>query len=70
VALVLFLMGEGDERTAILGWAYVALRVLHSLVHATVNKIMIRFLIFAATSAVQMALIALAGRAVYVGTSA
>jgi hypothetical protein len=70
VALVLFLMGEGDERTAILGWAYVALRVLHSLVHATVNKIMIRFLIFAASSAVLMALIALAGRAVFVGTSA
>jgi hypothetical protein len=70
VALVLFLLGEGEERVAILGWAYVALRVVHSLVQATVNLVMVRFLIFALSSAVLMALIALAARAVFVGATA
>ena len=40
-----------------LAWAYVALRVVHSLVQATVNIIMLRFLIFAASSLVLGALI-------------
>lgn len=70
VALTLFLLGEGDDRVAILGWAYVALRIAHSLVHATVNKVMVRFVLFALSSAVLMALIALAARALLVGTTA
>jgi hypothetical protein len=70
IALVLYLAGEGDERTAILGWAYVALRVLHSLVQATVNKVVIRFVLFALSSAVLIALIALAARAVFLGSIA
>jgi len=70
IALMLFLLGEGDDRVAILGWAYVALRILHSLVQATVNKILVRFALFALSSAVLMALIALAARALLVGTSA
>ena len=69
-ALVLYLLGEGDERTAILGWAYVGLRVLHSLVQATVNKVVLRFALFALSSAVLIALIALAARAAFLGTSA
>ena len=40
-----------------LAWAYVALRVVHSLVQATVNIIMLRFLIFAVSSLVLGALI-------------
>ena len=70
IALVLYLLGEGDERTAILGWAYVGLRVLHSLVQATVNKVVVRFAVFALSSAVLIALIALAARAAFLGTSA
>jgi len=70
VALTLFLLGEGDDRTAILGWAFVALRILLSLVQATVNKVMIRFAVFALSSAVLMALIALAARALLLGTTA
>jgi hypothetical protein len=66
IALTLYLLGEGDDRTAILGWAYVALRVLHSLVQATVNKVIVRFAVFALSSAVLMALVALAARAVFV----
>lgn len=70
VALVLFLSGEGDGRTAILGWAYVALRIVHSLVQATVNKVPVRFAIFALSSAVLIALVALAARAMIVGATA
>ena len=70
IALVLYLLGEGDERTAILGWAYVGLRVLHSLVQATVNKVVLRFALFALSSVVLIALIALAARAAFLGTIA
>ena len=63
VALTLFLLNEGDGRVAILGWAYVALRVVHSLVQVTVNKVMVRFLIFTLSTAVLMALTALAAMA-------
>ena len=63
VALTLFLLNEGDGRVAILGWAYVALRIVHSLVQVTVNKVMVRFLIFTLSTAVLMALTALAAMA-------
>ena len=70
VALVLLLSGEGGGRTAILGCAYVGLRVLHSLVQATVNKVTVRFAIFVLSSVVLMSLVALAARAVFLGGSA
>jgi len=49
----------------ILSWLYVALRVVHSLVQATVNKVVLRFLLFAASSLVLAALIAIAAIAVF-----
>lgn len=39
-----------------LAWAYVAIRIIHSLVQATVNIIIIRFTIFSIGSLVLMAL--------------
>lgn len=45
-ALSLALLGAGDGVNALIAWAYVALRVLHSLVQATVNRIMVRFVLF------------------------
>jgi hypothetical protein len=50
VALALALLGAGNGLNATLAWAYVGLRVVHSLVQATVNKVMLRFLIFALSS--------------------
>jgi hypothetical protein len=41
-----------------LAWGYVALRVLHSLVQATVNLVVLRFAVFALASLVLMALCA------------
>ncbi|MEY3905834.1 MAG: hypothetical protein RIR59_657 [Pseudomonadota bacterium] len=57
VALALALMGEGDGLNAMLAWAYVGLRIVHSIFQATINKVMIRFLIFALSSLVLMALV-------------
>ncbi len=58
VALALALLGAGNGFNATLAWIYVGLRVVHSLVQATVNKVMLRFLIFALSSLVLMMLTA------------
>jgi hypothetical protein len=65
VAIVLAIIGQGDGFNTILAWAYVTLRVLHSLVQATVNRVALRFALFAMSSLVLMALILHAGIAVF-----
>ena len=50
VALTLALLDAGSGLTAGLAWAYVALRIAHSLVHALINKVLIRFALFAVAS--------------------
>jgi hypothetical protein len=57
VALALAIMGQGDGLNATLAWAYVGLRIVHSLVQATINKVMIRFLLFSLSSLVLIALV-------------
>jgi len=56
IALTLAQLGANDTATAALAWAYVALRVVHSLVQASSNVIMRRFALFVAASAVLFAL--------------
>src|SRR6187402_1523384 len=46
VAIVLAIIGEGDGYSAALGWIYLAARVVHSLVQATINKVVLRFALF------------------------
>ena len=58
IAIVLAVIGQGDGLNAQLGWAYVGLRVIHSLVQATVNKVTLRFALFALSSLVLIALVA------------
>ena len=65
VAIVLAILGQGDGLNAALGWAYVGLRVVHSLVQATVNKVTLRFALFVASSLVLLALIVHAAMAVF-----
>jgi hypothetical protein len=65
VAISLAILGEGDGLNATLGWAYVALRVIHSLVQAAVNKVTVRFAVFALSSLVLIALIVHAAIAVF-----
>ena len=51
VCFALALLGRGDGANLAFAWAYVGLRVAHSLVQATVNVILYRFMLFAAASA-------------------
>lgn len=56
VSLALAIGGMGDGLNAQIAWAYVGLRVLHSLVQVTVNRVLLRFAIFMLAS---LALVAL-----------
>ena len=50
-------LGQGDNAINIgLAWLYVAIRIVHSLVQATVNIIVLRFFIFVLGSLVLIAL--------------
>lgn len=55
-ALTLALLGQGGGLNATLAWAYVVLRIVHSLVQALTNVIMVRFLVFMLSSIVLLAL--------------
>ena len=57
VAIVLAIVGEGDGYNLWLGWLYVAARVAHSLVQATINRVVLRFAIVAVSSLVLIVLI-------------
>lgn len=50
IALTLALMDAGSGINLTLAWAYVGLRVAHSLVQAIINKIELRFVIFVLSS--------------------
>ena len=56
VALALAFVGQGNGLNATIAWAYVALRIVHSIFQATVNKVMPRFGLFALSSLCLMAL--------------
>ncbi len=50
------LAGAADVLTVQLAWVYVGLRVVHSLVQNTANKVMIRFSVFGLSSLVLIAI--------------
>lgn len=55
-ALVLAVLGDTTTLSVNIAWTYVALRVVHSLFQATVNKIEVRFALFVLSSLVLLAL--------------
>ena len=57
VALALVLMGAGNGLDATIAWVYVALRVAHSIFQATVNRVTVRFAMFALASLCLMGLV-------------
>ena len=65
VAIVLAITGQGDGVNALLGWMYMGLRVIHSLVQVTANVVLVRFILFALSSLVLMALILHASMTVF-----
>ncbi len=56
VALTLAVIGASDGATLALAWTYVGLRIVHSLVQATVNIVKLRFAVFTLASLVLLAL--------------
>lgn len=56
VALALALLGKGHGLNEQIAWAYVGLRIVHSIFQSTVNKVMPRFALFALSSLCLMAL--------------
>jgi hypothetical protein len=65
IALVLALVGAGAGLNAGLAWAYVAVRMVHSLVQALANVILLRFAVFMVASLVLLALAVRAAIAVF-----
>jgi hypothetical protein len=46
VAIVLGIIGQGDNLNATIAWVYVALRIAHSLVQILWNRVVVRFALF------------------------
>lgn len=67
VALTIALAGAGDGPNATIAWTYVGLRVLHSLIQALWNRVMVRFLVFALSSLTLICLVYQAAKAVCAG---
>jgi hypothetical protein len=58
LAFYVVLVGHTDMLNMDLAWAYVGLRVLHSLIQCTVNIVNLRFVVFALSTLVLMAIAA------------
>ncbi len=65
VALVLAMIGQGDGFNASIAWAYVGLRIVHSLVQVLSNRVIVRFGIFVLSSIALMMLTAHAAMALF-----
>ena len=65
VALTLAFAGFGGGLNATIAWAYVILRIVHSLIQATFNKVNIRFAVFALSTLCLVALTVHAAMAVF-----
>ncbi|MED5239753.1 MAG: MAPEG family protein [Pseudomonadota bacterium] len=50
IVLALALLGYGEGINLVLAWAYVGIRIAHSILQAVVNKIEVRFLLFLLSS--------------------
>lgn len=56
LCLALYMTHNVSETLLALAWIYVALRVVHSLIHVTYNKIMHRFFVYALSSFLLLAM--------------
>ncbi len=65
VALLLAMIGQGEGMNALLAWIYAGLRIIHSIIQVTANRVMVRFVLFAISSVVLIALIFHAALAVF-----
>jgi hypothetical protein len=51
LCLMLFVTGNVDPIHVAAAWGFLGFRVLHSLIHCTINRVMARFLCYLASSA-------------------
>ncbi|MEL7689929.1 MAPEG family protein [Citromicrobium bathyomarinum] len=65
VGIVLAIVGAGDGIPALLAWIYTGLRIIHTIVQVTANRVMVRFVLFAISSVVLMGLIGIAAARVF-----
>ena len=56
LALILYVSGNVDPQAVVLAWVYLGLRIAHSLIFLTYNHIFHRFLAFAGSNLVVLAL--------------
>ena len=56
VCIILFVTGKVDALALTLAWVYVALRVMHSVVHLTYNNVIHRLAAFLASNVILVAL--------------
>lgn len=56
VALALAMIGQGDGLNGTIAWLYVLLRIAHSLLQMSSNRVLTRFMLFALSSLCLMAL--------------
>jgi len=63
--VLIYVTGGATPAMLMTAWAYVGLRVLHSLIHLTYNHVIQRMLVFAASNVVLVALWMLAGFKVF-----
>ncbi len=56
VSIVIAFTGTGNATNVVIAWAYVGLRIMHSLLQATVNIVRYRFVLFALSSLCLVAL--------------
>ena len=64
-AMSLAMLGDTSGASLMLAWGYVALRIVHSLWQALVNRIPVRFALFLLSSLVLFALVARAALRVF-----
>jgi hypothetical protein len=64
VVLALSSLGAGEGTNLTLAWAYVGLRIAHSVVQATINRVLIRFSLFALATLALIGLVFNAARLV------
>ena len=67
VCILLHLAGGANSLTVGLAWAYVALRIIHSLIHVTYNRVWHRLAIFGLSTVVLMVLMGEMTRILFTG---
>jgi hypothetical protein len=67
ISLLLVVTGQATPVMHTLAWTYAGLRIAHSLIHLTVNQVIVRMLVFAASNFVLLALWIIAGLRLFGG---